>query len=259
MAKKTRLDWFKLDCQIDDKFRLIESEYGLKGFGAIIKVFMKIYGYEGYFCHWNKDVVLLFAKDNNISVDIAARIVSCAIRRDIFDKQKYDEFGILTSSGIQQRYFECADRRKNVKINPDYLLISTKSADLKDENDDISRKNDDISNSNVCISSTEESRVEKKRLDEMRVEEILSSSPLTQKQYNSLANEFGTSVVDEYLEKVANYCVKKRRGKPYKNTFQVITKWITQDQPMSLADNHQSFDLDEINDFQKNFLINRKD
>jgi hypothetical protein len=26
---KSKLDWFKLDCQMDDKLELIESEFGL--------------------------------------------------------------------------------------------------------------------------------------------------------------------------------------------------------------------------------------
>lgn len=36
VARMTRagVDYFPLDCVLDDKFQLIEAEYGLKGFGS---------------------------------------------------------------------------------------------------------------------------------------------------------------------------------------------------------------------------------
>ena len=41
--EKKNLDWFMLNCQLDDKFELIESEFGITGFAVIVKLFMKIY------------------------------------------------------------------------------------------------------------------------------------------------------------------------------------------------------------------------
>ena len=47
--QKTGLDYFPLDVELDDKFEIIKSEFGVEGFGIIIKLFMKIYGQHGYY------------------------------------------------------------------------------------------------------------------------------------------------------------------------------------------------------------------
>ncbi|NLZ46817.1 MAG: DUF4373 domain-containing protein [Clostridiales bacterium] len=249
---KVRLDWFKLECQLDDKFRLIESEFGLIGFGVVIKIFMKIYGSEGYFCKWNKDSLFLFSKDNNLNIEIIKEIVSCAIERGIFDNNKYKEFGILTSKGIQSRYFDCCGRRKTVEVNPDYLLIpyNTKNS----QQNDILIKNDSISIENADIPITEENRerIEKKRLDESRKEIFRLLSP---QQYNDLSSKYGEELVKGYCKRVISYCNDKRGGKLYSDCNSIIEKWISEDKPKTKSSS-SSYDIDEINEFQANFLQN---
>ena len=41
--KKQGLDYFPLDVNVDNKLEILESEYGILGFGFIIKLFQKIY------------------------------------------------------------------------------------------------------------------------------------------------------------------------------------------------------------------------
>jgi hypothetical protein len=127
---KVRLDWFKLDCQLDSKFRLIESEFGLKGFAIVVKLFQMIYGGEGYYCDWDEDIVLVFAKDNDVSAGTVSEIVSRAISRGIFDKGMFEKYGILTSHGIQTRYSEAVGRRKfsNIKSEYDNLYIDIRES-----------------------------------------------------------------------------------------------------------------------------------
>ena len=59
---KSGLEYFPLDVVLDDKFELIEAEFGLTGFAVIVKLFQKIYGGQGYYCEWTNEVALLFAK-----------------------------------------------------------------------------------------------------------------------------------------------------------------------------------------------------
>ena len=44
------IPYFPLDVYVDDKIRLIEAEFGLKGFAVIVKLYQKIYGGFGYYC-----------------------------------------------------------------------------------------------------------------------------------------------------------------------------------------------------------------
>ena len=77
---------------------------------------------------------------------VVSEIVSAAIRRGIFDKDMFDKYGILTSRGIQKRYFEAVSRRKCVNVKKQYLLIPVdnllKNVDINWVNDNINPKND---------------------------------------------------------------------------------------------------------------------
>ena len=135
---RTGIDFVPLDVTLDDKFALLEAEYGIKAFAVVVKLFQKIYGLHGYYCEWTKDVALLFAKKNGVSEGAANEIVMAAIRRGIFDGGMYEKYHILTSHGIQVRYL-CANTRKvRVELKEKYLLIShtefTKNVTILSEN-----------------------------------------------------------------------------------------------------------------------------
>ncbi len=124
---KTGLDYFELDCQIDDKIKLIQAEFGLKGFALVVKLFQKIYGERGYYCEWDEDRLFLFMSENGVSSDnknLISTIVDACIRRGIFSEDKFNDYGILTSSGIQRRYLNAVSRREFVEVRKEYLLIS---------------------------------------------------------------------------------------------------------------------------------------
>ena len=146
---KSGIDYFPLDVTLDEKFELIEAQFGLKGFAIMIKLLQKIYGGEGYYAEWTTEIALLFAKRIGANGSAVSDIVSAAIKRGIFDKTLYDKYQILTSKGIQKRYFEIVSRRKNVEVKREYLLfdaaILRKNADNLAENVDIFPKNAYIS------------------------------------------------------------------------------------------------------------------
>lgn len=157
---KVGLDYFELDCHMDDKIKLIEAEFGLKGFAIIVKLFQSIYSGFGYYCEWNPDISLLWAMQLGISpsgggkgfgiatgkvslsdsqgrfgtaVDTSLsdypdnlinKVVAASIRRDIFSKELFDRYRILTSSGIQKRYLNATSKREKVELKKEYLLIS---------------------------------------------------------------------------------------------------------------------------------------
>ena len=133
---KDGLDYFSMDVHLDDKFQLIEAEFGLKGFAVVVKLFQKIYGGLGYYCEWNDEVSLLFRSKLGLGGNDVSEIVSAAVRRGLFDERLLKTYRILTSSGIQKRYLEATERRKCVQVIEEYLLL-------------------DISNlpPNVCIKS----------------------------------------------------------------------------------------------------------
>ncbi len=145
---KVGLDYFPLDCVLDTKVALIEAEFGLNGFGVVVKLFQKIYGEQGYYFEWTNEVALLFAREVGLGCNVVSEILSAAIRRGIFDKKLFDQYQVLTSKGIQKRYLEAVSRRKQVEIKNDYLLLKVSNLG---ENVHILRENVDRNTKNVDI------------------------------------------------------------------------------------------------------------
>ena len=141
MAKKG-IEYFPLVCYMDDSFELLEAEFGLMGFAVIIKLFQKIYGGEGYFCRWTKEVSLLFAKKNGffgtnkkVSTCDVDKIVDRALDRGIFSREAFEKHSILTSESIQKTFFLITKRRKELEINPEYIVLEEDICGDKKEDD----------------------------------------------------------------------------------------------------------------------------
>lgn len=120
---KAGTDYFPLNVYMDDSIELIEAEFGLEGFAIVVKLWQKIYAERGYYCEWNDEVALLFAKKIGAGGNVVSEIVNAAIRRGIFNDELFGRFGILTSRGIQKRYFEITSRRTKVDVDKRYLLV----------------------------------------------------------------------------------------------------------------------------------------
>lgn len=118
------IDCFPLCTNLNDKVKLIEAEFGLTGFGVVVKLFQKIYGQQGYYVEFTREVAFLFAEQIGLGGNVVLEIVNASIKRGIFDGSLYEKYHILTSVGIQERYFALVSRRKNVTVRDDFLLLS---------------------------------------------------------------------------------------------------------------------------------------
>lgn len=164
MARKVKegLDYFTLDCNMNDKIKLIEAEFGIKAFAIIVKLYQKIYSERGYYCEWNEDVALLFIAslggNSGVSKSLIDVILAASIRRGIFSQELYENFGILTSKRIQEQYFDAVSRREKVEVEKEYLLVKVCKNMVIVNNNSI---NVDINSQNV--SNNSQSREEKSR------------------------------------------------------------------------------------------------
>ena len=168
------ISYFPLDVTVDDKIELIEAEFGLKGFAVIVKLYQKIYGGFGYYCEWTKDVGMLFSKKLGEGYTFVSEIVRAAIRRGIFDSDLYEKYSILTSKGVQKRYFSVVSRRKQINVKSEYLLIKV---DQLSENVNILSENVCRNAKNVC--NFEQSKVKESKEKKSKVKQRKESEPAT--------------------------------------------------------------------------------
>lgn len=181
---KAGLDFFPLDVSLDAKMELIEAEFGLTGFGVVVHLLQEIYGKAGYYIEWTEEVALLFARKVGLGGSVVSEIVEASIRRGMFDREKYDKYRVLTSRGIQKRYFEAVKRRKVLEVDSNILLIDVthfcgdvgiqaKNANILSENASISKQSK-VEESKVQYSRGEESIARAKRFTPPTLEEVES-------------------------------------------------------------------------------------
>lgn len=156
--KKQGIDYFPLDVNFseDEKIEMIEAEFGPTGFYVVLKLFMRIYGMDGYYMMFTEREQKLFSKRINVDINSVIAIINSALNEGIFDATLYKKYNILTSKGIQNRYFEIIQRRKDTEVIKEYLLIDIhnnenfKITSLNNENDNSQNDNNEV---NVDINS----------------------------------------------------------------------------------------------------------
>lgn len=196
---KVGLDYFELDCHMDEKVRLIQAEYGLKGFAVFVKLLQEIYGGHGYYCEWTQDRELLFASENGLSngsLQLLRDIVSACIRRNIFSERLYKEYGVLASAGIQKQYLKATVKREVVELKKEYLLISIPE---NRSNVVINSISDGINS--ISDGRNEQSRVEKSREENKRILCKADASALFEKLWKEYPNKKGKGQVSDTAKK----------------------------------------------------------
>ena len=165
---KEGLDYFELDCYMDDKVRLIQAEYGLKGFAIVVKLLQNIYGQLGYYCEWDEDRLLLFASECGSDCDsknLINDVVAACIKRNIFSRDLFEKYHILTSVGIQKRYLNAVSRRESVTLKKEYLLISVPKNSINVVINSIN-----VDRNSINVDRNSQRREEKRREEKRRVE-----------------------------------------------------------------------------------------
>lgn len=157
---KQGVDYFPLDCHMNDEMKLIQAEFGLVGYAVVIKLWQKIYSGKGYYTEWGRDVALMFAQANSVGGNVVQEVVRSCLNRGIFDQRMFETYGILTSDGIQERFAEATERRTFVKADRRYLLITAPSNWVFDNNNSIN-----VDNNAVNVNNNTQSKVNKSKVN----------------------------------------------------------------------------------------------
>jgi hypothetical protein len=145
---------------MNDEMKLIQAEFGLVGYAVVIKLWQKIYSGKGYYTEWGRDVALMFAQNNGVGGNVVQEVVRICLKRGIFDQRMYDEYGILTSDGIQERFAEATERRTFVRADRRYLLITAPSNWVFDDRNSVN-----VDNNSVNVDNNAQSKEKKSKLN----------------------------------------------------------------------------------------------
>ena len=232
MARPTKegLEYFPIDVTMftptDDKTYYIEAKYNMEGVGLIIKLLQLIYGNNGYYRKWSDKETLIFSKQTGVDINVIKNLIDDCINEGVFNKALFDQFGILTSRGIQKRYLTATDRRKDVRLFHEYVLV-----DL-DEYANVTIMNVNESNNEIKITN---STVQPEKC----IQEFDSSGVNTYKSTQSKVKE---SKVNIYTPEFENFYSEYPRSEDKRRTFnnwKTCLKTYSVDQLMTACKNYK--------------------
>lgn len=195
MALKKGMDYFRQDGKKSPEIKSIMlSHGGQKAFGTICSLLQWAVDSNGYYLNWgDNDSRLAFCHEEMVGADYVTEIIKIATKKGIFDKERFEKYQILTNASLQEDFYNCAKRRKEIVVNLQYLVEPFVTLFQK------LSENSNISKSNVNI------------LEIRRVE---------QSNKQSLSNAGCLKRIEDYNEFKLNY--------PHKTdcSFEQIPDWV---------------------------------
>lgn len=112
----------------DTKIDKLLDAHGWNGFGIYFYLCQRAYGGEGYFYQWSYDDCASTSRKmgGGIGSGTVRETVGYCLQIGLFDKGLFDRWGVLTSRGIQRRYWAVVKERDVRTVIADYWLLQDK-------------------------------------------------------------------------------------------------------------------------------------
>ena len=214
MARPTAkgVEYFPLNVNFinDLKVRKLLLSCGAEAIAVLIYLLSTIYKDEGYFVEIHEDEIDLIALDVNVTPEFVLEVINKACEVRFFDVNLYNNFNILTSKGIQERYLKITERRKNSVVITQFNLINVYNNSINVNNNSInvydneqskvkkskvqkstekSLSNDSVKN--VYLTQTEERDCMNKKIYELYLNGVGQISPIIKERLDDLVELYG--------------------------------------------------------------------
>lgn len=162
---------FDNDTKID---KLLDAQ-GWTGFGIYFYLCQRTYGGEGYFYRWGYDDCASTSRKmgGGIGSGTVKETVDYCLQIGLFDKRLFDRWGVLTSRGIQRRYWEVVKERDVRTVISDYWLLQDEeckgliktplNSSFQEQNPDFPGRNPSFPSRNHGFPPIKESKVNKSK------------------------------------------------------------------------------------------------
>ncbi|EMW9224713.1 DUF4373 domain-containing protein [Enterococcus faecalis] len=189
---KQGIDYFPLSVDFlrDIKVRKIKRACGPYTVEILLCLLGNIYRETGYYIGWDEDTMFLVADEVGAKEGLVEETVNKAVQVGFFNQEKFNEYRILTSNGIQKRYLEATKKRKEVVISDIYLVNDT----IKDEETLVNGVDNEQSKVN-------KSKVDKSKVDKSKVNKNNKEKPAVQlsSEKDFLENPLGDKKTAELI------------------------------------------------------------
>lgn len=195
---KQGIDYFPLSVDFlrDIKVRKIKRACGPYTVEILLCLLGNIYRETGYYIGWDEDTMFLVADEVGAKEGLVEETVNKAVQVGFFNQEKFNEYRILTSNGIQKRYLEATKKRKEVVISDIYLVNDT----INEEETLVNGV--DNEQSKVKESKVNKSKVNKKETEscinplspETSVEKAFFEEPLGEEKLTELIRYYSQNV-----------------------------------------------------------------
>ena len=245
---KQGLDYYPLDVGFlqDVKIRRIMRACGIQSIPVLISLLANIYRNDGYFLRWSPDMSFLIADELGVSEGAVTATVYKAVQVDFFNANMYECYGVLTSEGIQSRFFEAASRRREVRYDARFLLINV----------NVYKNLVNVDNNPVNVDDNPQSKVKESKVKESKEEgegeertsaaadEIMGyyssnihpvSSPVEKDKLIALIETHGDAFVHKAIERAV---VRNKRSLAY--ITGILNRWEANGYDEGISESHKS-------------------
>ena len=175
MARPTAkgVEYFPLNVNFinDLKVRKLLLSCGAESIAVLIYLLSTIYKDEGYFVEIHEDEIDLIALDVNVTPEFVLEVIKKACEVRFFDVNLYNNFNILTSKGIQERYLKITERRKNSVVITQFNLINVYNNSIIVNNNSIN-----VNNNSINVYDNEQSKVKESKGKKSKVKSLSNDS-----------------------------------------------------------------------------------
>lgn len=218
---------FDGDRKID---KLLDAQ-GWKGFGVYFFLCQAAYKMNGYYLEWSYDDCATTARKmgGGVGSQTVHDTVDLCLLTGLFDKVLFDRWGVLTSKGIQRRFWAAVQTRRIVPLNREYWLLAPEDAeglakrarfsDSLPTNGDLHRANEHLQEANDHKSKVKQSKVKNKN-------DKGAFAPPSRDEVRAYARERNSGVdPDRFFDYFSAGDWIDSEGKPVRNWKQKFITW----------------------------------
>lgn len=218
---------FDVDMLDDKKFKLIRGEFGVKGAYIALVLLNSVYKDKGYYKIWDADDCYLMSEGvgDGCSPKLVNEVLIGCVRRGLFNEGLFKMFGVLTSTGIQRRFFRMVKNSRNkVIVIREFLLLDVEDESVFTEGvlnklvfKTVSQEKTPVSQEKTPVLPQENSLKEKEREIEIEIEKESKGAKAPRPRFRPPT-----------VEEVKAYCDERGNGidAPYFVDYYTTNGWV---------------------------------